>query len=180
MRPHSRSRRSACSHRRLLARKCRNLVIRQHPRQRGCPRKRLLHTGVDRFLDSICEKASRQAQRQFKLLKSWHVTSLAVHGRIPCASDSSPEEIDFTLRQPCPGDLLHMDVSRYARFERPATPSPVIARHVGKVDAFAAAGRLRLRARDRRRPLAPRLRRAPSRRARSDRDQLRRAERSPP
>ena len=59
-----------------------------------------------------------------------------------------------------------MDVSRYARFLRPGH-----ARHrrplaaLTRLDAARDAGRLRLRARDRRRPLAARLRRAPRRRA---------------
>jgi hypothetical protein len=90
--------------------------------------------------------------------------------------ERSPREPDNSYEWPCPGDLLHVDVSRYARFERPGHAvtgdrSPALA----QVAPLPAARRLRLRARDRRRPLAPRLRRAPSRRAGSDGDRLRRA-----
>ena len=77
---------------------------------------------------------------------------------------------------PCPGDLLHMDVSRYARFLRRAIASPAIARARRR---RRAPGRLRLRARGRRRPLAARLRRDPRRRARRDRARPSSSERSP-
>ena len=76
-----------------------------------------------------------------------------------------PKEPANSYEWPCPGDLLHMDTSRYARFLRPGH-----ARHrrplaaLTQLDAPRDAGRLRLRARDRRRPLAARLRRAPRRR----------------
>ena len=46
---------------------------------------------------------------------------------------------------------------------------------LAQLDARRDAGRIRLRARDRRRPLAPGLRRAPRRREGADRDRLRRA-----
>ncbi len=60
---------------------------------------------------------------------------------------------------PCPGDLLHMDTSEYARFQRPGhrvtgDRSSQDRQHRDGVD---------YRARDRRRPLAARLRRDPSR-----------------
>jgi transposase len=47
---------------------------------------------------------------------------------------------------PCPGDLLHMDVARYARFKRPGH---------AVTGAAGDPGRLRLCARARRRPLTP-------------------------
>jgi transposase len=87
-----------------------------------------------------------------------------------------PREPANSYEWPCPGDLLHMDVSRF----RPLR-APWPRRHRGslpalaQVDALAEAGRLRLRARDRRRPLAARLRGAPSRRAGGDRHRLPRA-----
>ena len=62
---------------------------------------------------------------------------------------------------PCPGDLLHMDTARYARFERPG--HAVTGDRSQRSRNWMTpehAGRLRLRPRDRRRPLAPRLRRA--------------------
>ena len=72
-----------------------------------------------------------------------------------------PREPANRYEWPCPGDLLHVDVSRYARFERPGHAvtgdrSP----RWRTLDALPAACRLRLRARDRRRPLAAGLRRA--------------------
>ena len=63
---------------------------------------------------------------------------------------------------PCPGDLLHMDSTSYARFTRPGHALTGDRARARRREAGAA--RLRVRARDRRRPLAPRLRRAPGRR----------------
>ena len=50
-----------------------------------------------------------------------------------------PRDAARRYEWPCPGDLLHMDTARYARFERPDIASPAIAarpglecsRHVG-------------------------------------------------
>ena len=57
----------------------------------------------------------------------------------------------------------------------PATASPATARSAPRLDAPRDEGRLRLRARDRRRPLPARLRRAPRRREGRDRHRLPRA-----
>ena len=65
---------------------------------------------------------------------------------------------------PCPGDLLHMDVSRYARFLRPGHAVTGDRSQRSRAGCARDTGRLRLRARDRRRPLPARLRRAPRRR----------------
>ena len=64
---------------------------------------------------------------------------------------------------PSPGDLLHMDVSHYARFTRPG--HALTGDRSSTAAEKRAIGRLRVRARDRRRSLAPRLRRAPRGRA---------------
>ncbi len=55
---------------------------------------------------------------------------------------------------PCPGDLLHMDTSRYTRFLQPghAVTGESLAA-LTQLDEAADTSRLRLRARDRRRPL---------------------------
>ena len=74
---------------------------------------------------------------------------------------------------PCPGDLLHMDVKRYPRFRRPGH-----ARHRRPPSGAPAThqpARSRLLPRDRRRPLAPGLRRAARRREGRDRRRVRRA-----
>ena len=95
--------------------------------------------------------------------------------RALAAARRAAKEPANSYEWPCPGDLLHMDVSRYARFLRPGhrvtgDRSQALARPERR-----DAGRLRLRARDRRRPLAARLRRAPRRREGRDRHRLRRA-----
>jgi transposase len=51
---------------------------------------------------------------------------------------------------PCLGDLLHMDVSRYARFLRPGHRVTGDRTALTQLDAARDTGRLRLRARDRR------------------------------
>jgi transposase len=45
----------------------------------------------------------------------WKVLRRAGISRRPCARKEPANSYEW----PCPGDLLHMDVSRYARFERP-------------------------------------------------------------
>ena len=79
---------------------------------------------------------------------------------------------------PCPGDLLHMDSQplRPLRAARPRSHRRPLA--TSRDWIRPGEGRLRLRARDRRRPLTARLRRAPRRRTRRDRHRLRRARHS--
>ena len=72
---------------------------------------------------------------------------------------------------PCPGDLLHMDTSEYARFQRPGHR---VTGDRSSQDRQHRDGDRR-RARDRRRPLPARLRRDPRRPARRDRRRLPRA-----
>ena len=102
----------------------------------------------------------------------WKVLKRAGLSRRPAAVKEPANSYEW----PCPGDLLHMDTSRYARFLRPGH------RVTGDRSQRSrnwmrpeTQGRLRLRARDRRRPLPARLRRAPRRRESRDRDRLPRA-----
>ena len=77
----------------------------------------------------------------------------------------SPREAANRYEWPCPGDLLHMDTSRYARFLRPGhRVTGDRSQTLTQLDGPRDQGRLRLRTRDRRRPLSPCLRRAPQRR----------------
>src|SRR5579884_805880 len=100
----------------------------------------------------------------------WKVLKRAGISRPPKRSKEPANSYEW----PCPGELLHMDVSRYARFlarsPRHRRPFPGPARSEGRDPR-----RLRLRARDRRRPLPARLRRAPRRREGGDRHRLCRA-----
>src|SRR5579862_7769910 len=77
---------------------------------------------------------------------------------------------------PCPGDLLHMDTSRYARFLRPGhrVTGDRSQRHRNWMRAETRVG-YDFAPRDRRRSHTARLRRAPQRRESSDRHRLRRA-----
>jgi transposase len=88
----------------------------------------------------------------------------------------SLKEPSNSYEWPCPGDLLHMDGSRSARFP-PARPPchrrPLAA--LARLVAVRDEGRRRLRARDHRRPLPGRLRRAPRRRESRNRHRLPRA-----
>ena len=79
----------------------------------------------------------------------------------------APREPANRYEWPCPGDLLHMDVSRYARFEQPGHAVTGDRTHGRR--RRAAPRRLPVRPRHRRRPLAPGLRRAAPRRAGGDR-----------
>lgn len=45
----------------------------------------------------------------------WRILKRLGHSRKPCA----PREAAHRYEWPCPGDLLHMDTSRYARFSKP-------------------------------------------------------------
>ena len=45
----------------------------------------------------------------------WKILNRLGHSRKPPA----PREVAYRYEWPCPGDLLHMDTSRYARFTRP-------------------------------------------------------------
>ncbi len=67
---------------------------------------------------------------------------------------------------PCPGDLLHMDTKRYARFARPGHAV------TGERAAPNAPVSVQLRPRDHRRPLTPGLCRAARRRACGHRDRV--------
>jgi hypothetical protein len=100
----------------------------------------------------------------------WKVLKRAGISRTP----RQAKEQANTYEGPCPGDQLHVDVSRYARFLRPGhrvrRSLPGAARAQGR-----NAGRLRMRVRPRRRPLTARLRRAAQRRESADRDRVRRA-----
>jgi hypothetical protein len=53
----------------------------------------------------------------------WKVLQRAGYSRRP----KPPREAANRYEWPCPGDLLHMDTKRYARFTRQATPSPATA-----------------------------------------------------
>ena len=75
---------------------------------------------------------------------------------------------------PAPATCCTWTPSATRAFSGPGTRSPAIAAAKDRLPSSRAA-RLRLRPRDRRRPLPARLRRAPPRRARRDRDRLRRA-----
>ena len=87
-----------------------------------------------------------------------------------------PAEPANRYEWPCPGDLLHMDVSRYARFLRPGHRVTGDRSQGGRRWMRPRdEGRLRLRARAGRRPLPARLRRAPRGRESGDGDRLRRA-----
>jgi transposase-like protein len=44
-------------------------------------------------------------------------------GRVSPGQNALRGSLPKAYEWPCPGDLLHVDVSRYARFERPATSS---------------------------------------------------------
>ena len=101
----------------------------------------------------------------------WKVLKRAGLSRPPRAAKEPANRYEW----PCPGDLLHMDVSRYARFLRPGHRVTGDRSHARATGRARDTGRLRLRARDRRRPLPARLRRAPRRRESRDRHRLPRA-----
>jgi hypothetical protein len=90
--------------------------------------------------------------------------TLARHG---CSRRQRPaREPANCYEWPCPGELLHMDSTSYARFERPRP-----RRHRRPCQdrrRQTRSRRLRLRARDRRRPFPAGLRRAPARREGGD------------
>jgi leucine-zipper of insertion element IS481 len=81
----------------------------------------------------------------------------------------TPREQVRRYEWPCPGDFLHADWTLSARFQRPGHAVS------GDRRSTAAAKKLRLRARDRRRPLPARLRGAPPRCQGADGDRLPRA-----
>jgi transposase len=59
-----------------------------------------------------------------------HSTVWKVLRRFGLSRPPRPErEPAYRYEWPCPGDLLHMDTSRYARFLRPAIASRAIARN---------------------------------------------------
>ena len=74
---------------------------------------------------------------------------------------------------PCPGDLLHADWTLYARFQRPG--HALTGDRTRTAADRRAPGRLRPRARDRRRPFPARLRRAAPGRQGGHRHRLHRA-----
>ncbi len=74
----------------------------------------------------------------------WKVLKRAGISRRPRAVKEPANSYEW----PCPGDLLHMDVSKYARFLRPDTESPATARsaHVtGRARRHASATTSRTR-----------------------------------
>ena len=95
-----------------------------------------------------------------------HSTVHRVLRRGGCSRRPRPERPAVVRYEwPCPGQLLHMDVKKLGRFERPATRSPATAPR-------SRRRRLGVRALDRRRLLPAGLLRDPRRRAGRDRDRL--------
>jgi len=102
----------------------------------------------------------------------WKVLKRAGISRPPRPREGARQQLRVALpRRPAAHGCQPL---RALRAPRPCRHRRSLAA-LAQVDALSEAGRLRLCTRDRRRPLAPCLRRAPSRRAGSDRDRLRRA-----
>ena len=101
----------------------------------------------------------------------WKVLKRAGISRRPRASQGAGQPVRVALsRRPAAHGHKPLRTLPAARTPRHRRPIAAIA----PLDASRDPRRLRLRTRDRRRPLPPRLRRAPLRRASSDRDRLRR------
>jgi len=81
-----------------------------------------------RLLDSLCQKRICEARRKTgwgprliagKLDHPHSTVWKVLHRHGLSRPERAPKEPANRYEWPCPGDLLHMDVARYARFERP-------------------------------------------------------------